>query len=163
MQNLPLQTGEKRQNSSQRTPRAVNTPSAFASSFHSISRKNTKVDSFGRAPMYADKISTGTKARVICLLGVCFLFAACGGYYFFGFVSNPGGTQTVTGIVSVVTFSFVQDPTGMSTNVTAVTFLNSGSSNTITFCGDQRSKFHINNSEKVTFTTGALCSSLVSP
>ena len=113
--------------------------------------------------MYADKISTGAKTKVICLLGVCFLFAACGGYYFFGFVSNPGGTQTVTGIVSVVTFSFVQDATGMNANVTAVTFVNSGSSNTITFCGDQRSKFHINNSDKVTFTTGVLCSSLVSP
>jgi len=76
-----------------------------------------------------------------------------------GFVSSPGGTSTVVGIVTTVE----PQPTGsLAPTVTAVTFFDAGTSATMNFCGDQQSRFPLDLSVRVTFTTGSNCSTLVS-
>ena len=99
---------------------------------------------------------------IISLLGLCFLCASCGGSFFIGFVSNPVGTQSISGTVSTVTFGFIQDVTGTRIDFTGVTFVNPGTITTINFCGDQRSKFRINSSVQATFSIGLFCSNLIS-
>jgi hypothetical protein len=99
---------------------------------------------------------------LIAFLGLCLLSAGCSGFYFVGFVSNPGGTRTVIGTVSIVNLGFVQDVTGAKITFTAVTFVNSGTAITINFCGDQRGKFPLNSTVSATFTHGIFCSNLVS-
>jgi hypothetical protein len=94
------------------------------------------------------------------MLAVCLLLPGCGAF-FVGFVSNPGGTVSVSGTVTVVFFGFIQDPTGVKTTFTAVTFVNPGSSITINFCGDQSSRFPINQFVRADFRTGVFCSTLV--
>jgi hypothetical protein len=91
----------------------------------------------------------------------CLALASCEGV-FVGFVSNPGGTITIDGAVSIVQLGFVQDPSGEKVASTAVTFINTGTATTINFCGDQRVLFPMNHFVRATFTTGVLCSSLIS-
>ena len=93
------------------------------------------------------------------LLLTCVLFEACGAY-FVGFVSNPGGLQTISGTVSVVQLSSVRDITGETILLTAVTFLNPGAATTINFCGDQQTKFPLDRQVRADFTTGVVCSTL---
>jgi hypothetical protein len=88
------------------------------------------------------------------------LFEGCGAY-FVGFVSNPGGTQTISGTVSTTELSFVPDITGETIMLTAVTFLNPGTATTINFCGDQRRKFVVDHDVRADFNTGVFCSILV--
>jgi len=94
------------------------------------------------------------------LLLPCVLLEGCGAY-FVGFVSNPGGSQTISGTVSIVEVSFVRDVTGQEITVTTVTFLNPGTAMTISFCGDQRFSFPESRDVRADFNTGVLCSTLV--
>jgi hypothetical protein len=100
------------------------------------------------------------RLSIIALLAACFPVVNCGGYYFVGFVSNLGGTTTVTGMVTAVSGGFVSDPTGI-TPVTAVTFTTSGSKITIHFCGDQQELFPINKTVRADYTAGISCSMLL--
>jgi len=100
------------------------------------------------------------RLSIIALLAACFPVVNCGGYYFVGFVSNPGGTTTVAGMVIAVSGGFVSDPTGI-TPVTAVTFATSGSKITIHFCGDQQELFPINKTVRADYTVGISCSTLL--
>jgi len=84
----------------------------------------------------------------------------CGGSYFVGFVSNPGGETSVTGQVSGVTSGFTSDPSGV-TPVTVVTFVNTGAFFTLYFCCDQHSLFPLNVTVRADYTKGILCSLLV--
>ena len=94
------------------------------------------------------------------LLLTCVLSEACGAY-FVGFVSNPGGSQTISGEVSLVQLSSLRDITGETILLTAVTFLSSGTTTTINFCGDQRGKFPLNRQVTADFTMGVFCSTLL--
>jgi hypothetical protein len=98
----------------------------------------------------------------IALLSLCFLSTACSGFYAVGFVSNPGGTNTISGTVSMVNLGFIQDVTGVQIQFTGVTFINPGTATTINFCGDQRNKFRINSSVQATFASGVFCANLTS-
>ena len=98
----------------------------------------------------------------VLLVALCLLLTGCGSF-FVGFVSNPGGPFRVSGTVSVVSFGFVQDPTGLTITFTAVTFVNSGTATTINFCGDQRAKFPINRFLQADFNIGIHCSVQVAP
>jgi hypothetical protein len=84
----------------------------------------------------------------------------CGGYYFVGFVSNPGGNHSITGVVTAVNNGFISDPSGV-TQYTAVTFMNAGSTITINFCGDQHHLFPIDTTVRADYTAGIVCSVLV--
>ena len=100
--------------------------------------------------------------RLLSLLLVVTLFlvcTGCGNVFVAGF-SNPGGVSTITGSVSIVQLSFVSGPDG-SVQVTFVTFLQSGGSSTIGFCGDQRSQFPFNQAVRTQFTPGQPCAGLV--
>lgn len=98
---------------------------------------------------------------IIPVLVACALLGDCGGVYFVGFVSNPGGGATVTGIVSGVNSGFVSDPTGAITPFTEITFMNTGIMITVKFCGDQRQWFPMNQHVKVEYIPGVLCNILL--
>jgi hypothetical protein len=91
---------------------------------------------------------------------LCFLFEGCG-TYFVGFVSNPGGSQTISGTVNTVQLTSIRDITGETIILTAVTFMKSGTATTINFCGDQQEKFPVDHDVQVDFNTGVYCSRLL--
>src|SRR5258705_12547101 len=97
-------------------------------------------------------------------LGLMFVLvvglSGCGAV-FVGFVSNPGVVpSSINGTVTIVSLGFSADG-GTIVNVPQVTLVNLGIANTMAFCGDQRTLFPINQSLKVEFTNGTLCSTLV--
>ncbi|HEY3617838.1 MAG TPA: hypothetical protein VGK96_13595 [Candidatus Sulfotelmatobacter sp.] len=98
--------------------------------------------------------------RIVALWAVCALTFGCGGYYFVGFVSNPGGTSSITGVVTTVSDGFIADPRG-GTQYTAVTFMNAENRVTINFCGDQQQLFPIDATVRADYTASILCSVLV--
>jgi hypothetical protein len=96
------------------------------------------------------------------MLVLIFVLTGCGAV-FVGFVSNPGVVPlTISGTVTIVQLGFVADGQGTIANVTAVTLVDLGRVRTMTFCGDQRTFFPINQSVKAEFTSGTLCSTLKS-
>ena len=97
--------------------------------------------------------------RIIALYAACLPLLGCGGYYFVGFVSNPGGHATITGTVIAVSSGFVSDLQGI-TPTTTVAFENSGIAVTLIFCGDQQSLFPLNTAVRADYTVGVVCSVL---
>jgi hypothetical protein len=97
----------------------------------------------------------------IALLTSCVVLASCGGSYFVGFVSNPGGASSVSGIVSAVQSGFQSDPTGLVTPFTQVTFIKPESAITIIFCGDQTKWFPLHEEVQAEFTSGISCNRLL--
>ena len=90
-----------------------------------------------------------------------FTLTGCGAV-FVGFVSNPGVVpSSVSGTVTIVQLGFVSDEQGTIANVTLVTLVDLGRAKTMTFCGDQRTFFPINQSLRAEFTSGTLCSTVV--
>ena len=78
-------------------------------------------------------------------------------------LSNPGVVPcSITGTVTIVHFGFEGDGQGAVENVTVVTLVDLGMVKKVTFCGDQRTFFPINQNLKAKFTSGTLCSTLVS-
>ena len=98
----------------------------------------------------------------VALLTSCFLLASCGGPYFVGFVSNPGGSSSVSGTVSDVSSGFYSDGNASMNPSTLVTFTASNTEVTINFCGDQRQSFPLNKEVRVQFKAGIACSVLMS-
>ena len=99
------------------------------------------------------------------LLGLIFVLilvlTGCGAV-FVGFVSNPDVVpSSITGTVTIVQLGFVSDGLGTIANVTLVSFVDSGMTKSVTFCGDQQNLFPINQTLKAEFTKGTLCSTLV--
>lgn len=90
----------------------------------------------------------------------CLLFEGCGAY-FVGFVSNPGGSQTISGTVSTVHLCVIQDITGEKILITTVTFLNPGAATTLNFCGDQQEKIPVGQDVRADFSKGIFCSTLL--
>lgn len=98
----------------------------------------------------------------VLVLTASLLLAGCG-QVFVGFVSNPHiPSSSVSGIVIVVHLGSANDSNGQPVTLTAVTFSNAGLSNSMNFCGDQRSQFPLNQSVRAQFNPGTLCSNLVS-
>lgn len=96
------------------------------------------------------------------ILVLIFMLTGCGAV-FVGFVSNPGGVpSSVSGTVTIVHLGFVDDGQGTVANVTIVTLVDLGLARTISFCGDQQTLFPINQTLRAEFTSGTLCSTLVS-
>lgn len=91
---------------------------------------------------------------------LCVVLAGCDAF-FVGFVSNPNGTMSVAGTITIVQLGVIHDPTGLAITFTGVTFVGSGSAATINFCGDQRSHFPLNLVVRADFTTGVYCSTLL--
>jgi hypothetical protein len=95
------------------------------------------------------------------LLATCLVvtLTGCGNIFIRGAI-NPG-TASVSGMVSVVQLSVVIGDGGSMVQVTFVTFLQDGTSSTIGFCGDERSRFRVEESIRANFTPGQSCASIV--
>jgi hypothetical protein len=91
-----------------------------------------------------------------CLLALVLLIPGCGNVFVRG--SWNSGTQTVSGFVSVVQLTIVS--TDVSTQVTVVTLTNNFGSSTVSFCGDRRSQFPLNEFAQATFLPGQPCADL---
>ncbi len=94
--------------------------------------------------------------RIVALFVCCITSIGCGGTYFIGFVSNPGGNSSITGRIDAVSLAFVSDPGGI-TQITSVTFVNTDGAINLYFCGDQQHLFLINQTVRVEYTTGVAC------
>lgn len=92
-----------------------------------------------------------------CLLALALLIPGCGNVFVRG--SWNGGTQSLSGIVSIVQLTVVVDG-NVSTQVTVVTLTNNFGSSTVSFCGDQRTQFPLDNFVRATFVPGQPCSDL---
>jgi hypothetical protein len=85
----------------------------------------------------------------------------CGSTTFVSGAIHPANVVVTTGTVSFVALSVVSGSNGTFVNVTGVTLLVPMGSNSLTFCGDQRSNFTMNTLVQVSFTSGQGCSTLV--
>jgi hypothetical protein len=83
----------------------------------------------------------------------------CGNIFIRGAI-DPG-SSSVSGMVSIVQVSAVIGDGGSTVQVTFVTFLQDGTSSTIGFCGDERSRFPVQESIRANFTPGQICASIV--
>ncbi len=98
--------------------------------------------------------------RIVALCACCITSISCGGAYFIGFLSDPGGNTSITGRIEAISSRFVSDPSGI-TEITSVTFVNSDAAINVYFCGDQRHLFMINQTVRVDYSVGVACSVLV--
>lgn len=98
--------------------------------------------------------------RIVTFCACCITSMSCGGAYFIGFVSNPGGNTSITGRVDAISSGFVSDPGGL-TQITWVTFVNSDAATVVPFCGDQQHLFIIDQTVRVDYTPGIVCSVLI--
>jgi hypothetical protein len=76
--------------------------------------------------------------------------------------STTGTNTTVSGTVSSVALTSVNDGTGGLATGTAVTLTVVMGVNSLVLCGDQRSNFTMSSMVRVTTTPGTYCSTLVS-
>jgi hypothetical protein len=81
----------------------------------------------------------------------------CGSQFF---VRGAVNTATVSGTVSLVQLSSVASH-GTFVTVTVVTFLQSGTSTNLNFCGDQRAQFPMERFVNASFTPGPVCGSIL--
>ena len=93
-----------------------------------------------------------TPLFVLILLMLC---PSCGDVFVRGALNSS--SQTAIGVVSIVQFSV----TDAGSSITVVTLVQSGMANTLSFCGDQRSRFPLDQPVRVTFTPGSTCASVV--
>ena len=97
----------------------------------------------------------------LCSFGVFSITLCVGcGNVFFSASSQPG-FSTTSGLVSIVQLSSVIGANGTTVEVTFVTFVQKGTSSTIGFCGDQGSRFPMNQTVRTDFIPGQSCSSIV--
>ena len=85
--------------------------------------------------------------------------AGCGNIFVNGAILS--GTSSVSGLVSVVQLSAIIGDSGTTVQVTFVTFLQDGAASTIGFCGDDRSRFPMQQTIQANFTPGQTCASIV--
>ena|SRR5437867_2917350 len=96
---------------------------------------------------------------IVCLIAFCILCAGCGNVFISA--SSDPGFSTTSGLVSIVQLSSVMGTNGTTVEVTFVTFLQEGTSSTIGFCGDQGSRFPMNQMVRADFVPGQSCSSIL--
>jgi hypothetical protein len=93
------------------------------------------------------------------LLCLVLTLPGCGNIFIRG--ALPAGSSTVSGSVSVVQLSAVIGKNGTTVQVTFVTFLQYGASSMVGFCGDQRSRFPMQQTVRADFNPGQSCASIV--
>jgi hypothetical protein len=92
----------------------------------------------------------------ISLIPLC---AGCGNIFLSA--SSRPGFSSASGLVSIVQLSTVIGTNGATVQVTFVTFLQQGTSSTVSFCGDQGSRFPMNQMIRTDFIPGQSCSSIL--
>jgi hypothetical protein len=97
-----------------------------------------------------------------CLLSLLIVFslllAGCGAVVVRGALN--GDTLVAAGMVSIVRLTFAFDGNTLVT-VTVVTLLQSGTAQTLTFCGSQVNQFPMDTFVTTRFTPGRTCATLV--
>jgi hypothetical protein len=95
------------------------------------------------------------------LIALPLMLAGCGHTSVF-FSSNPGFPTSVTGTIIIVELNSTTGPNGVVLNTfTLVTIRSVSTTNTFSFCGDQRNQFPIGQEVRVDFNSGVSCSTLV--
>jgi hypothetical protein len=100
------------------------------------------------------------KSFLSCLM-LCLVLTlpGCGNIFIRG--ALPAGSSMVSGSVTVVQLSTVIGENGKTVEITVVTFLHSGVSSTVGFCGDQRDQFPMDQVVRADFNPGNPCASIV--
>ena len=99
---------------------------------------------------------------LVLLVFVSFLaVVGCGNIFFRGDLGGNGIMQTASGFVSVVQVTNMPDGNGTFIDVTLITFLLNGNATTMTFCGDQRNQFPIDQFVRANFMPGQPCADIV--
>ena len=99
---------------------------------------------------------------LVLLVFVSFLtVVGCGNILFRGDLGGNGIVQTASGFVSVVSVTNMPDGNGTFIDVTLITFLLNGNATTMTFCGDQRNQFPMDQFVRANFTPGQPCADIV--
>ena len=88
------------------------------------------------------------------------MLIGCGGV-FVSVSSNPGFPTSVTGTIIAVELQSSNGPNGVLNTFTAVTVKSVTTTNTFSFCGDQRNQFPVSQEVRVDFNSGVSCSTLV--
>ena len=95
------------------------------------------------------------------LVLLCMLLSGCGGWSGgFYFDAGAAGTSTPSGSVTNVQLTFANDAKGDTITVTAITLVQRGGAQDLTFCGSQVSQFPMNTFVTVNYTPGITCSTL---
>jgi hypothetical protein len=99
-------------------------------------------------------------AAVKRLLAVLLIFlGGCGTFVFQGALPPNGAFTSFSGLVSVVHLSSVPN-NGTFISVTIVTFLQSGTSSNLTFCGNIVNQFPVDTMVRVNFVPASPCSTV---
>jgi hypothetical protein len=96
---------------------------------------------------------------VLLAVSLITLCAGCGNVFLSA--SSQPGFSTTSGLVIIVQLSSVIGTNGTMVQVTFVTFLQEGTSSTVGFCGDQSSRFPMNQTVRTDFVPGQSCSSIL--
>ena len=100
--------------------------------------------------------------RLFALLILSSLLLAGCGTFVIGGALNGDNAAVASGMVSIVRLTFASDGNGASITVTVVTLAQSGTTQTLTFCGSQVSQFPMDAFVTTRFTSGQTCSTLLS-
>ena|SRR5258708_1825428 len=94
------------------------------------------------------------------LIALPLMLAGCG-HTSVSFSSNPGFPTSVTGTIITVELNSTTVPNGVLNTFTVVAIRSVSTTNTFSFCGDQRNQFPIGQEVRVDFNSGVSCSTLV--
>lgn len=96
---------------------------------------------------------------ILLAVSLITLCTGCGNVFLSA--SSQPNFSTTSGLVSIVQLSSVIGTNGTTVQITFVTFLQEGSSSTIGLCGDQGSRFPMNQTVRADFVPGQSCSSIL--
>ena len=95
---------------------------------------------------------------ILLLVSLCANVTACGNVFVGGALLT---NSSISGSVSIVQLSSVVDGSGSSVQVTFVTFLQEGTSSSMSFCGNQASLFPVNQTVRAQFNPGGSCATII--
>lgn len=95
---------------------------------------------------------------ILLLVSLCANVTACGNVFVRGALLT---NSSISGSVSIVQLSSVVDGSGSSVQVTFVTFLQEGTSSSMSFCGNQASLFPLNQRVRAQFNPGGSCATII--
>jgi hypothetical protein len=94
----------------------------------------------------------------VLVVSLLFFSTGCGNVFFRGDIQTG---STIQGSVSVVELGNILNGIGETIQVTFVTFLENGTSSTLTFCDDQTTLFPLDQTVRVNFNPGQPCSTII--
>jgi hypothetical protein len=94
---------------------------------------------------------------LVVLVVACVLSSLSCGDIFVGGAINLGA-QSAAGMVSIVQFSA---DNGSGVSITIITLTGNSAADTLSFCGDQRTRFPLDKQVQVKFTPGQSCATLL--